>query len=143
MNYDVTSNLTVGAGSSSPLNDSCAPSGARFGSAVSAVDAWSTAGMPASKIVLGVPAYGHSFVLPPDARQNYSIGPYPPYNTSLERPGDKWDGDGGLDVCGVMEGPGGTFTYWGLMDEGFLNTDGSAVEGVQTFFDDCSQTASS
>lgn len=142
MNYDIKSNPAVGAGPSSPLNDSCAPSGARFGSAVSAVDTWTAAGMPASQILLGVPAYGHSFVPPPNSRQNYTVGLYPAYNTSPKRPGDKWDGDGGLDVCGAVEGPGGTFTYRGLVDEGFLNEDGSAVKGVESIFDDCSQTVS-
>ena len=138
MNYDIKSNPAVGAGPSSPLNDSCALSEARFGSAASAVATWTAAGMPASQILLGVPAYGHSFVLPPNLRQ--SVGPYPPYTSSLERPGDKWDGDGGLNVCGQVDGPGGTFTYWGLMEEGFLNEDGSVVKGVDYFFDDCSQT---
>lgn len=140
MNYDVKSNSAVGAGPSSPLDDSCAPVGARFGSAVSAVAAWTAAGMPASQIVLGVPAYGHSFVLPPSSRQNFTITAYPPYNTGLELPGDKWDGDGGVDVCGVMQGPGGTYAYRGLIEEGFLNPDGSVRDGVDFLFDDCSQT---
>ncbi|KAF8895737.1 glycoside hydrolase superfamily [Gymnopilus junonius] len=139
MNYDIKSNPASGAGSSSPLNDSCAPVGARFGSAVSAVDAWMAAGIPADKIVLGVPAYGHSFVTPTQSTEvsngsssssNSTLPLYPPYNSSVEHPGDKWDGDGGVDVCGVMQGPG----------EGFLNQDGSVADDIKFRFDDCSQT---
>ena len=146
MNYDVKSNPTVGAGPSSPLDDSCAPEGARFGSAMSAVQAWSTAGIPVNQIVLGVPAYGHSFVLTsnPDpssgSTQNATLSAYPQYNPSVEKRGDSWDGDGGLDVCGVMQGPGGIFSYWGLEEQGFLQQDGSVADGIKYRFDDCSQT---
>ncbi|KDR75109.1 hypothetical protein GALMADRAFT_226758 [Galerina marginata CBS 339.88] len=146
MNYDVKSNSTLGAGPSSPLDDSCAPVGARFGSAMSAVKAWTAAGMPVDQIVLGVPAYGHSFVTLPSSIKasngsSQNILPsYPPYNASIERRGDKWDGDGGLDVCGVMQGPGGVYTYWGLVDEGFLNKDGSTADGIEFQFNQCSQT---
>jgi len=149
MNYDVKSNPSVGAGPTSPLDDTCAPAGARFGSAVSAVKAWTAAGMPASQIVLGVPAYGHSFVIlnststggaSSETAQNSTLPAYPPYNATLEKHGDRWDGDSGLDVCGVMQGPGGVYTYWGLMEEGFLNKDGSPAEGIVYRFDECSQT---
>lgn len=150
MNYDVRSNPSIGAGSSSPLDDSCAPPEARFGSAMSAVKMWTAAGMPADQIVLGVPAYGHSFVLTSSPASNASsangsrpdvtLPEYPQYNPNIERRGDRWDSDGGLDVCGNMTGPGGTFTYWGLMEEGFLNDDGTPVNGVQYRFDNCSQT---
>ncbi|KAF9564757.1 glycoside hydrolase family 18 protein, partial [Agrocybe pediades] len=149
MNYDVKSNPSIGAGSSSPLDDTCAPEGAGFGSAVSAVKAWTEAGMPANQIVLGVPAYGHSFVTLSSnstsstsnaTAENSTLTAYPAYNATLEKHGDKWDGDSGLDVCGVLQGPGGVYTYWGLMDEGFLNQDGSPAEGIEYRFDNCSQT---
>lgn len=146
MNYDVKSNPAIGAGPTSPLDDSCAPEGARFGSAISAVQAWSAAGMPTKQIVLGVPAYGHSFVLTSNpepssgSAQNVTLSAYPKYNPSLEKRGDSWDGNGGLDICGVMQGPGGVFTYWGLKEQGFLNQDGSVVDGIKYQFDNCSQT---
>ncbi|KIK80303.1 glycoside hydrolase family 18 protein [Paxillus rubicundulus Ve08.2h10] len=45
----------------------------QVGSAVTAVKAWTAAGMPLNKIVLGVAAYGHSFcVSPSDAFVNGS-----------------------------------------------------------------------
>jgi chitinase len=150
MNYDVRSNPSIGAGPSSPLDDSCAPPEARSGSAMSAVKMWTAAGMPAHQIVLGVPAYGHSFVLTSAPAVNTSktngsapdvtLPAYPQYMPNVERRGDRWDSDGGLDVCGNMTGPGGTFDYWGLVEEGFLNEDGTPAEGVQYRLDNCSQT---
>jgi len=142
MDYDLPSNPRIGAGSSSPLNDSCAPMGAQFGSAVSAVDAWTAAGMPSNQIVLGVPAYGHSYVVPSTqiSSPNVTQLSYPPFDLSLEQVGDSWSGDGGVDVCGNTERPGGTYTYWGLMQQGFLNTDGSVKDGIKYRFDECSMT---
>ncbi|KAF8813893.1 glycoside hydrolase family 18 protein [Phlegmacium glaucopus] len=142
MNYDVGSNPAVGAGPSSPLNDDCAPAGARAGSATSAVNAWTAAGMPHNQIVLGVPAYGHSYVIPPTQITSLNVTQllYPPFDLNLELPGDHWDGDGGLDVCGVMQGPGGIYTYWGLMEQGFLNQNGSVKPGINYRFDECSNT---
>ena len=142
MNYDLPSNPTIGAGPSSPLNASCAPAGARFGSAISGIDAWSAAGIPYNQIVLGVPAYGHSYVVPPTQITSQSVKElsYPPFNLSLELIGDSWDSPGGLDVCGNMEGPGGIYTYWGLMQQGFLNGDGSVKDGIEYRFDGCSMT---
>ena len=142
MDYDLPSNPTIGAGPSSPLNDSCAPGSARFGSAVSAVDAWTAAGMPSNQILLGLPAYGHSYVVPATQISNPNVAQlsYPPFNLSLEQVGDRWSGGSGVDVCGNMEGPGGTYTYWGLMQQGFLNTDGSVKDGIEYRFDGCSMT---
>ena len=142
MNYDLKSNPAVGAGPNSPLNDACAPKGAQFGSAISAIDAWTAAGMPHNQILLGVPAYGHSYVVPPTQLTNPNVTQlsYPPFNLSLEHPGDSWDGPGGLDVCGVNQGPAGVYTYWGLMQQGFLNQDGSVKNGIYYRFDECSMT---
>lgn len=142
MNYDLLSNPTIGAGPSSPLNDSCAPKSARLGSAFSAVDAWTAAGIPRNQILLGVPAYGHSYVVPPSEISNPNVAhlSYPPFSLSLEQVGDSWSGAGGVDVCGNMKGPDGTYTYWGLMQQGFLNTNGSVKDGIEYRFDNCSMT---
>ena len=142
MDYDIPSNPTIGAGPSSPLNDSCASVSAQFGSAVSAVDAWTAAGMPSNQILLGVPSYGHSYVVPPTQILSPSVAQlsYPPFDLSLEQVGDSWSGNGGVDVCGNVVGPGGTYTYWGLMQQGFLNSDGSVKDGIEYRFDGCSMT---
>lgn len=144
MNYDIKSNTAIGAGPSSPLDDSCAPSGAKWGSAASSVAAWSKAGIPTNKLVLGVAAYGHSYAISSSVALNRtdasSLVSFPSYNPSNRKVGDRWDGPGGLDVCGVTQGPGGVYTYWGLIEAGFLKTDGSASDGVVSRYDECSET---
>ena len=146
MNYDVWGGWSDGVGPNAPLNDTCASTAAqRQGSAVSAINAWHAAGMPRSKIVLGVPAYGHSFsVKPEDAFVQGStseLAAYPPFDKANQPVGDKWDNAAGTeDVCGVVQGPGGTFTVWGLQEGGFLNENGDPAEGIAYRFDECSQT---
>ncbi|KAF6763139.1 endochitinase [Ephemerocybe angulata] len=144
MNYDLKSNPAIGVGPSSPLDDSCAPSGAKLGSAVSSVAAWSNAGIPNNKLVLGVGAYGHSYDISSavalSRTNSSSLNSYPSYTPNSRSLGDRWDGDSGVDVCGVMQAPGGVYTYWGLIEEGFLKSDGSAGEGIALRYDDCSET---
>jgi chitinase len=143
MNYDLKSNTAIGAGPSSPLDDYCAPSGAKYGSASSSAAAWTKAGIPPNKLVLGVGAYGHSRIIPSSVALNAgnsTLNAYPAYNPSNTKIGDRWDGEGGLDVCGAMQGPGGVYTYWGLIEEGFLKSDGSAGTDIVVRYDDCSET---
>jgi chitinase len=145
MNYDVWGSWSTGVGPNAPLNDTCAPPEAQQGSAVSAIKAWHSAGMPRSKIVLGVPAYGHSFsVAPQDAFVQGStteLAAYPAFNKTNQPAGDRWDdGAGTEDVCGVVQGAGGTFTIWGMTEGGFLNANGDPAEGILYRYDECSQT---
>lgn len=143
MNYDLKSTPSTGAGPNAPLDDACAPSGGQFGSATSAVSAWTAAGMPSNQIVLGVPAYGHSYrVATADAFVNGSttLAPYPFYDLNNSPPGDKSNGEGGLDVCGVFQKPGGVYAYPSLVEDGFLNPDGSVKEGIAYRYDECSET---
>lgn len=141
MNYDVWGPWSLYVGSNAPLDDSCAAPAYREGSAVSAVKAWSDAGIPVNQIVLGVAAYGHTFSVPSyDAFPNntQTLAAYPPFNASNYPLGD--GGAGGPDVCGIIENPGGTFTFKGLIESGFLTTDGKPGSGIYYRFDDCSKT---
>ena len=146
MDYDIASSPSAGAGPSSPLNDTCAPHTAQLGSAVSAVKAWTDAGMPPDQIVLGVPAYGHSFAVTPSSEYtNNGTGTmilFPQYNPNVYRTGDAWDNGWGLDICGNEVGPGGTFTYWGLIAENILNSNGTIHQDISYIYDNCSQTVS-
>ncbi|KAG8214134.1 glycoside hydrolase family 18 protein [Butyriboletus roseoflavus] len=144
MNYDVWGSWSPGVGPNAPLNDTCASTTDQAGSAVSAVNAWTTAGMPFDQIVLGVAAYGHSFsVSPSNAFVNGSkteLAAYPMFNASNQPLGDAWDNTSSVDACGVYAGPGGTFRLWGLIDGGFLTTEGDAAPGIYYRYDACSQT---
>jgi chitinase len=141
MNYDIWGSWDSTVGPNSPLNDSCAPS--QEGSAVSAVKAWTAAGFPSNKIILGVASYGHSFHVNQsdalDASGNIKL--YAPFNNSLQPAGDKWDSTAsGVDVCGNPNVVGGIFEFWGLIDGGFLTENGTAANGIYYTFDNCSET---
>ncbi|KAH7920620.1 glycoside hydrolase family 18 protein [Leucogyrophana mollusca] len=144
MNYDVWGPWSTAVGPNAPLNDTCAAPADQQGSAVSAVKAWSAAGMPVNKIVLGVASYGHSFSVPPtDAFVSGSttqLMAYPAFNASNQPLGDAWDDTGSVDACGVYEGPGGDWDFWGLVDGGFLTTRGLPADGIYYRYDTCSQT---
>jgi chitinase len=141
MNYDIWGSWSPSVGPNAPLNDTCSPS--PQGSAVSAVRDWSTAGFPRNRIILGVASYGHSFhVTPSDAIDSSgNVKLYPPFDKSQQPAGDKWDATaGGVDECGNPNAVGGVFTFWGLIDGGFLTTDGTPASGIDHTFDNCSQT---
>ncbi|KAH7906170.1 glycoside hydrolase family 18 protein [Hygrophoropsis aurantiaca] len=144
MNYDVWGPWSTAVGPNAPLNDTCAAAADQDGSAVSAVRTWGAAGMPANKIVLGVASYGHSFSVPPtDAfvpGSTTQLMAYPAFNASNQPLGDAWDDTGSVDSCGVYEGPGGDWDFWGLIDGGFLTPQGMPAEGIYYRYDTCSQT---
>ena len=133
MNYDIWGSWSPTVGPNAPLNDSCAPPTDQAGSAVSAVTAWTAAGMPSNQIILGVASYGHSSSVKQcdalDASGHIQL--YAPFNASQQPAGDKWDSTaGGTDECGNPNVVGGVFDFWGLIDAGFLNTDGFANNGI-------------
>ena len=104
------------------------------GSATSAIAAWTAAKFPANQIVLGVPAYGHSFNVDPSAALSSSgtIAPYPSFikNTTVV----------GTDQCGNPENPADGMNFVDLVNQGYLNTNGTAANGIDYRFDNCSQT---
>ncbi|KAI9458899.1 chitinase [Lactarius psammicola] len=135
MNYDVWGSWSSGVGPNSPLDDSCAAPANQQGSAVSAIKAWSTAGFPTNKIILGVAAYGHSFHVNQssalDASGNINFNPRGTDGMALQV---------GVDVCGNPNVVGGVFTFWGLNEAGFLKDDGTVADGIKYTFNCCSKT---
>jgi len=144
MNYDIPSTPISGAGPNSPLNDNCAPVIGQHGSAQLAVTAWTEAGMPQDRIVLGVPMYGRSYHVQKSvafsSKSNTTLAPYPPYGQGNKPKGDRWNGDGELDVCGVFQPPGGSYAFWSLVESDFLNADGTPKRGILYRYDECSNT---
>jgi chitinase len=146
MNYDIWGPWSPTVGPNAPLNDTCASSQNQDGSAVSAVQQWSKAGIPVNQIVLGVAAYGHSFQVPKanafKSGSTTALASFPPFNTSAPPVGDSWDDGAGIDECGNPQSPGGDIDFWGLVQLGYLNADGTPKKNIAYRFDTCSQTVS-
>jgi chitinase len=143
MVYDIWGSFsTGGVGPNAPLNDSCAPSQDQQGSAVSALKAWTNAKFPASQIVLGVPAYGHSFTVTPGNAllSGNKLASYPQFS-SVQNQGDSSDVAGGTDACGNYDGLTGIFNFWGLIADGYLTSAGLPAENMYARYDACSETA--
>jgi len=145
MNYDLYGAWSSTAGPNSAINDTCAPAADQQGSAVSGINAWTKANFPASQIVLGVPAYAHSFSVAPSAAVTASgaLALYPPVNKSNQPLGPSDPPAGSpttLDQCGNPVTPGGTFNFKSLIADGYLTANGTSAPGLDYLYDPCSET---
>ncbi|KZT10234.1 glycoside hydrolase family 18 protein [Laetiporus sulphureus 93-53] len=143
MAYDVWGSWSAHVGPNSPLYDACAEAAYQKGSAQGAVDAWTQAGFPVGHIVLGVPGYGRSFVVDRSEALEaegfaLELRAYPTFSGVPS--GDSWDSDDSPDACGVVSGYSGVYDFWGLVEAGFLDEDGSVAGGIWYRYDNCSQT---
>ena len=141
MNYDVWGSWSPAVGPNAPLNDTCAPPQYQQGSAVSAVQAWRSAGLPSDQLVLGVASYGHSFLVDVSVALTAQgeVAAYPKFEPEQPR-GDSADDEPGVDVCGATTGWGGVFNFWGLVEDRFLDEKGKPLQSIRYRYDECSQT---
>ncbi|KAF9559452.1 glycoside hydrolase family 18 protein [Agrocybe pediades] len=144
MNYDIYGSFSSTVGPNAPLDDTCAT--VKSGSATSAIKAWTSAGFPASKIALGVAAYGHSFFVDKanafDSTNTTELALFPAFDKEKQPLGDS-DVPGAppsTDQCGNPVGVAGTFDFVGMITNGFLDVNGNAAPGIDYRFDECSQT---
>ncbi|KXJ93398.1 family 18 glycosyl hydrolase [Microdochium bolleyi] len=141
MGYDIWGPWLPTGGPASPLRRSC-DSRNNQGSLEESVDKWIAAGMPANKLVMGVPAFGHGFsVNVTSAFTDGKLNAYPAQNASHRFQGGSWDTDPAIDLCGNANPPGGTYTFANLVTEAhFLNEEGTAEDGIDYGFDSCAMT---
>ncbi|KAJ6537255.1 endochitinase [Mycena vulgaris] len=138
MVYDTWYSKTT-AGPNAALDDACAPSQYRPGSVKSAVEAWTAANFPVDQIVLGLAAYGHSFnITPADAISGGSLDLYPAIGGVQPAGSSDATGDNTPDACGTPYALSGVFTFAGLIEKGFLDSNGSALHNYM--FDQCTKT---
>nr|AFD19009.1 chitinase 2 [Coprinellus congregatus] len=144
MNYDIYGPWADTTGPNAPLRDSCSTNPAtRLGSAESAVAAWTEAGFPAEKLLLGVAAYGRSFQVPLASAksQEGSLNLFTAFDKTAKPFGEDDTADANYtNTCGVVEGPSGVWTFKGLIESGILGADGNPADGIDYTFDECSQT---
>jgi len=142
MGYDIWGPWLPTAGPASPLRRSC-DSRNNQGSLEESVDKWIAAGIPANKLVMGVPAYAHGFSVNTTNAysSNGTLNNYPAQNSSNRFQGGSWDTDPAVDVCGNANPPGGTYTFANLVTEAhFLNEQGTVANGIDYGFDSCAMT---
>lgn len=121
-------------GPNAPLDDSC--STVQSGSATKAIKAWTDAGFPAEKILLGVPAYGHSFNVTTSNALDSSG------NLASSPSFTKAPSSGTVDQCGNPVPVSDQMDFSLLISQGLLNSDGTPANGIKSRFDNCSQTVS-
>jgi len=141
-NYDVYGPWADTAGPNAPLASDCDARNTQ-GSGDAGISAWIAAGIPADRIVLGTPAYGHGFAVNKTSAfaEDGSLNAYPAFNASDRFQGSEWDSSGNTtDVCGIVEPPSGTYPLWSLVAQGFLDQDGQPADGIAYSYDNCSQT---
>ncbi|KAM0544353.1 hypothetical protein ACHAPJ_011889 [Fusarium lateritium] len=144
MNYDLYGAWSATAGPNAPLSRSC-DSRNDQGAGDEAIAKWVAAGIPASQLLLAVPAYGHGFsVNKTSAYGNgtkHALKLYPAQNSTNRFQGSSWDSDGPVDDCGNASPPGGTYTFWSLITEaGYLDIHGRPAPGISHTYDQCSKT---
>lgn len=144
MNYDLFGEWTPTVGPNAPMNDSCAPPGDQEGSAVSGINNWVNAGFPSKQIVLAMPAYAHSFSVPTTAAFD-STGQLALFPLADRAKQPLGDGDspstiGTPDQCGLPIVASGTLAFSSLISRNYLDADGNPAEGINSIFDQCSET---
>jgi chitinase len=136
-----------GIGPNAPLNGTCGSQ--HYGSAVSAVQAWTDAHFPVYQIALGVASYGKTYKVQPSSASAFNqsgVG----YSTAVScdtfskrvESNFTWDGTDGHDACGNPYPSGGVWNFNSMVSGGYLDTNGKPAEGVEYRYDSCSQTVS-
>ncbi|WVO21177.1 uncharacterized protein IAS62_002483 [Cryptococcus decagattii] len=138
MNYDVWGSSST-PGPNAPLSDGCGNSTQPLANAYAAVSSWTTAGMPANKITLGVPAYGYIQVSSASSLIQRRSLPLLPHKRSKHTKKAS-----GVTVTNESGGTtDGQVMWYGLLDQGALTlSDGEYVGagGFTRHWDSCSST---
>lgn len=146
MAYDLYSpSSTELAGPNAPLFDTCNDPSVKF-SASQAVETWTSTGFPASKILLGLPAYGYQYTMLSSDLQytNFSGNTsltslfFSKFDKGVQAPTDVKTGS--ASTCDG-EADGHTFHYKDLVNCGLLDKDGvHGLKGFTRHYDKCSKT---
>ncbi|KDE08781.1 hypothetical protein MVLG_00887 [Microbotryum lychnidis-dioicae p1A1 Lamole] len=142
MTYDVGGPWSPTSGPNCPLRTCNSDT-----SVMQVVQAFKKAGIPASKMMLGIPAYGYSYQLKSSTLASKRIDGYVSRvyqaKTSTTPKGSKTDSNAtSTDVCGVRSASySGMWNYVNLISEGILSSNGSVGHmGFTRYVDSCSAT---
>ncbi|KAI5475913.1 glycoside hydrolase family 18 protein, partial [Pseudohyphozyma bogoriensis] len=145
MAYDVTGSWSESTGPNAPLHNCLSGT-----SAESAIQYWTSAGFPASNILLGVPSYGHSFTTTSSKLILKEVSGSKTLlyqeKTSVTPMGDDLDvaSMAGTDECGVSiqaNQYSGVWSYRNLIAGGVLSANGKEGKGGYVrYYDECTAT---
>ncbi|KAJ9125153.1 hypothetical protein QFC22_000107 [Naganishia vaughanmartiniae] len=132
MNYDIWGSSST-PGPNAPLSDGCGNSAQPLANAYAAVSSWTTAGMPAKQIMLGLPAYGYMQASSADSLRARK-------RRGLEKKGGAtlYNADGGTSW--------GQIKFSDMVAQGGLARDSDqhwiGANGFTRYWDTCSSTVS-
>ncbi|GAA5927514.1 glycoside hydrolase family 18 protein [Sporobolomyces koalae] len=142
MTYDISGSWSETTGPNSPLRTCKSDT-----SVQDAVTLWTSRGFPASKILLGIPAYSVSFTTASSTLAKTEIGSYSSqiyqaWNKVVPKGAADDSNAPVTDQCGTTtSGYTGQWQYNQMISEGILSSDGSkGLNGYKRIYDQCSET---
>ncbi|KAA1097784.1 hypothetical protein PGT21_019821 [Puccinia graminis f. sp. tritici] len=149
MAYDVyVSSISKVAGPNSPLYSTCSEPTQRY-SVAQAIKQWTTTGVPAHQLLLGIPAYGYGYTLKNNriipshfsGKSGVTSQLFQPRTNSTPSGGKTAGEPSGNDVCGVPNVAGGQWLFKELAETGKLSKDQKeGLNGYERHYDNCTHT---
>lgn len=147
MAYDIyLPTVTPLVGPGAPLYDTCNDAGYKF-SVAQAIDTWTSTSFPASKILLGIPAYGYQYTMPSATlnETNFSGKEKSLFFGSIDKTSQATKVKNTAPTPAGCDSPleGGNFIFKDLLTCGFLSPDAThGLGGFTRQYDNCTHTVS-
>ncbi|KAI7961447.1 hypothetical protein MJO28_001936 [Puccinia striiformis f. sp. tritici] len=149
MAYDVyVSSLSKVAGPNSPLFSTCSEPTQKF-SVAQAIKQWTSTGVPAHQLLLGIPSYGYGYTLSSNKIVPSQFSGKPGVTSQLFQPrvktvpasGKTAGVATGADVCGIPNVAGGQWLFKELSETGKLSKNQKeGLNGYERHYDNCTHT---
>ncbi|KAH9472202.1 hypothetical protein Pst134EA_002825 [Puccinia striiformis f. sp. tritici] len=149
MAYDVYgSSFSKLAGPNSPLFSTCSEPTQKF-SVAQAIKQWTSTGVPARQLLLGIPSYGYGYTLSSNKIVPSQFSGKAGVTSQLFQPhadtvpaGGKTAGEAtGADICGTPNVAGGQWLFKELSETGKLSKNQKeGLNGYERHYDNCTHT---
>lgn len=149
MAYDVYgSSFSKVAGPNSPLFSTCSEPDQKY-SVAQAIKQWTSTGVPARQLLLGIPSYGYGYTLTsPKIVPSHFSGKagvtsqlFQPRAQAVPPAGKTADKAIGKDICGKPNVAGGQWLFRELSETHKLSSDQQkGLNGYQRIYDNCTHT---
>ncbi|KAH9472209.1 hypothetical protein Pst134EA_002832 [Puccinia striiformis f. sp. tritici] len=149
MAYDVyVSSLSKVAGPNSPLFSTCSEPTQKF-SVAQAIKQWTSTGVPAHQLLLGIPSYGYGYTLSSNkivpsqfsGKAGVTSQLFQPRVSTVPASGKTAGVATGADVCGIPNVAGGQWLFKELSETGKLSKNQKeGLNGYERHYDNCTHT---